>query len=67
MPNNIHRKLISLEERRRREEAVNDARASVQLSGFAISNAEEAHARRYIDGEISLAEFVEYDRERLGG
>ncbi len=50
---------ISAAERRRRENAVNFARASVGLEGFKPSKKEEAHARRFINGEIELAEFVE--------
>lgn len=50
---------ISASERRRRENAVNFARSSVGLEGFTPSRAEEAHARRFINGEIELAEFVQ--------
>ena len=50
---------ISANERRRRENAVNFARSSVGLEGFKPSKAEEAHARRFISGEIDLAEFVQ--------
>ncbi|PRE43865.1 antitoxin VbhA family protein [Burkholderia multivorans] len=53
-----HPSAISDTERRRREEAVNYARSSVGLEGFKISEAEEQHARRFINGEIELAEFV---------
>ena len=49
---------ISAGERRRRENAVNFARSSVGLEGFTPSKAQEAHARRFISGEIQLAEFV---------
>jgi hypothetical protein len=49
---------ISDTERRRRQEAVNYARSSVGLEGFKISEAEEQHARRFVNGEIELAEFV---------
>jgi hypothetical protein len=50
---------ISPAESRRREQAVSFARASVGLEGFKPSKAEEAHARRFIKGEIQLAEFVQ--------
>ena len=50
---------LSAGERRRRENAVNFARSSVGLEGFKPSKAEEAHARRFINGEIQLAEFVQ--------
>lgn len=52
------RAAIDAAERRRREDAVRYARASVGLEGFAPSQAEEEHARRFIEGEIGLAEFV---------
>lgn len=54
---------ISAGERRRRENAVNFARSSVGLEGFKPSKAEEAHARRFINGEIELAEFVQVKAE----
>lgn len=50
---------VSVAERRRRERAVDFARASVGLEGFKPSKEEEAHARRFINGEIELAEFVQ--------
>lgn len=46
-------------ERLRREEAVNFARASVGLEGFAPSAQDEADARRLINGELALAQFVQ--------
>ena len=49
---------ISPAERKRREEAVNYARASVSLEGFKIGKAEEEHARRFINGEIDMPEFL---------
>lgn len=49
---------ISEDERKRREDAVNSARASVRLEGFILSAADEAHGQRFINGEIDLAEFV---------
>nr|ELQ8281701.1 antitoxin VbhA family protein [Pseudomonas aeruginosa]ELQ8282029.1 antitoxin VbhA family protein [Pseudomonas aeruginosa] len=49
---------ISEDERRKRQEAVNYARASVGLEGFKPSQADEEHAARFIAGEIDLAEFV---------
>ena len=50
---------ISDAERSRREAAVNYARASVGLEGFSLSEANEAHARRFIAAELSLREFVQ--------
>ncbi|MDX3895800.1 MAG: antitoxin VbhA family protein [Pusillimonas sp.] len=52
-------KTISDTERSRRQSAVNYARATVGLEGFSLSEADEAHAQRFIDGQISLQEFVQ--------
>lgn len=49
---------VSSAERQRREDAVSFARASVGLEGFKPSEIEETHARRFINGEIELTEFV---------
>ena len=49
---------ISEDERRKRQEAVNYARASVGLEGFKPSEADEQRAARFVAGEIDLAEFV---------
>jgi hypothetical protein len=54
---------ISAAERRRRENAINFARSSVGLEGLKPSGAEEYHARRFINGEIELAEFVQMKAE----
>lgn len=54
---------MSASERRRRENAVNFARSSVSLEGFQPSEADEARARRFISGEIELAEFVQLKAE----
>jgi predicted Zn-dependent peptidase len=51
---------ISEEERERRREAVDFARASVELEGFKITPEENAHDLRFIDGEISLDEYLEH-------
>jgi len=50
--------VISPDERKRREEAVRYARASVGLEGFIPDQIDEIHAQRFINGEIDLAEFV---------
>ena len=50
--------IVSVAERRRRENAVNFARASVGLEGFKPSEEDEAHARRFSNGEIELEEFI---------
>lgn len=49
---------IDPQERRRREQACAYARASIELEGFKISEAEEEHARRFINGEIDMEEFL---------
>lgn len=51
--------VISAAERRRRESAASFARASVGLEGFKLSNEVEAQTRRFINGEIELAEFIQ--------
>ena len=49
---------ITEAERRKRQEAVNFARANVGLEGFKPSEEVEAQVRRHINGEIDLAELV---------
>ncbi len=49
--------MISPEERRRREQAVRFARNSVRLEGFILSEEAEALNQRYIDGELTRAEY----------
>ena len=49
---------ITEAERRKRQEAVNYARASVGLEGFKPSEADEQRAARFVAGEIDRAEFV---------
>ena len=49
---------ITDDERRKRQEAVNYARASVGLEGFKPSEAYEQRAARFVAGEIDLADFV---------
>ena len=48
-------------ERLLRRDAVNFARASVGLEGLKPSGALESQARRFINGEIDLAEFLRTD------
>ena len=47
---------ISPEERARRKAAIDYARASTRLEGFALSEFAETLNRRYIDGEITSDE-----------
>ncbi|MDR0747740.1 MAG: antitoxin VbhA family protein [Helicobacteraceae bacterium] len=41
-----------------RLEAIKYATASVELEGFVLNESDHEHARRFVDGEISLTEFV---------
>jgi hypothetical protein len=47
------------EEQRRREVAFQFATASIGLEGFAMSAEVQARAKRFITGEIDLAEFIQ--------
>lgn len=49
---------ITEAERRKRQEAVNFARANVGLEGFKPSEDAEQRAARFIAGEIELADYV---------
>ena len=51
--------VLSPNERRKREEAVRFANASVGLEGFKVSPEAEARAQRFINGDIDLAEFLQ--------
>ncbi|HEX7817612.1 antitoxin VbhA family protein [Dyella sp.] len=53
-----HRK-ITPEERARRKEHADGARANAGLEGFKPSRAMEERVRLYIDGDITLAELVD--------
>jgi hypothetical protein len=57
---------LSSEERRKREDAVRFANASMRLSGFIVSPEEQAHSDRFIAGEIDLAEFLQGRGESAG-
>ncbi|MDR2000321.1 MAG: antitoxin VbhA family protein [Zoogloeaceae bacterium] len=50
--------LISIEEQRARQAAVDFARGSVALEGYKSTPEDEEHCRRYVVGEIDLAAFV---------
>jgi len=50
---------ITEAERRKRQEAVNFARANVGLEGFKPSEEAEQRAARFVAGEIDLAEYVD--------
>lgn len=49
---------LSSEERKRREEAFRYACASVSLEGFKVGEKEKQHAQRFIDGEITLKQYL---------
>lgn len=49
---------ITADERCSREKAAKSARANLRLSGFKISEETEVLTRRYINGEIELAEII---------
>lgn len=48
----------------KRKKAVDYARASVELEGFTLTPEDEAAARRFVDGEIDLQEFVSGTRKQ---
>lgn len=50
---------ITEDERRKRQEATDFARANVGLEGFKPSEDAEQRAARFVAGEIDLAEFVD--------
>lgn len=53
------RSVLSAEERRKREDAVRFANASVGLEGFHVTPEAEARTQRFLDGEIDLAQFLQ--------
>lgn len=50
--------LVSSAESRRRERAVNFARASVGLEGFKAHQADEDLSRRFVAGEITISDAI---------
>ncbi|MDQ1829250.1 antitoxin VbhA family protein [Massilia scottii] len=52
------KEVISASERKRRQDAVTFATASVGLEGFKHSKEDQEHAQRFIMGEIDLAEYL---------
>lgn len=52
---------MSYSERMRRQKAVDYARASVALEGFKLSALDEQRARAFVNGDLSLFEFVDVD------
>lgn len=62
----LTRPKITDEEHARRKAAVDYARGSVRLEGFVASPEVEELGRRYIDGEITLAQHSAAIRARHG-
>lgn len=58
---------ISPAERQRREEAVHFAQVSVGLEGFEHSEQAQAHAQRFINGEIDLQAYLSPSYEEIHG
>ena len=56
---------ITEAERRKRQDAINFARASVGLEGFKISSEDEALAVRYVNGEIEISDVIESINEQV--
>lgn len=61
---NVHRTItksaprISAAERQKRLDAINFARGSVRLEGFVLDARTEEINRRFVDGELTLEEFI---------
>ena len=51
-------RIISDDERRRRQKAIDYARGSVRLEGFTLDPDIEALNQRYVDGELTRAELT---------
>lgn len=54
-------------QRRKHQDAVNFARASVGLEGFHISPEDEIVAQRFVDGEIDFSEFIKASHGAVQG
>jgi hypothetical protein len=63
----IKKNSISEEEKKHRKEAWSFARANIGLEGYVPSEGDEARAQRFINGDISLEEYVEVDSSDLKG
>lgn len=50
--------IVTNAERERRRKAVEYACVSIGLEGFVLSAEEKRRAQAFVDGELSLAEFV---------
>lgn len=58
MLKSFNRHSLSIEERQKRQRAVDYARGSVRLEGFTLSPEVEKINRRFVNGELSPAELV---------
>ena len=56
--------MISPQERLKRMRAVEEAHASMALSGEPVSEEEKKHADRYINGELTLEEVLAEETEK---
>lgn len=59
--NNVYVVEVSDEERGRRQAAVDYARASLMLEGFTLSPELEWQALAFVNGDMTLVEFVCWD------
>jgi hypothetical protein len=50
--------IITSAERERRRKAVEYACASIELEGFVLSAEEKRRAKAFVDGKLTLTEFV---------
>ena len=52
------RNAITDVERKRRQEAVDYARASIELSGYRLGTEDESRAQAFVNGDLDLSDFV---------
>lgn len=58
LPLPVHKYTITDDEKEKRRQAVDFARASIGLEGFTITPEHAAQAERYVSGQIELAELL---------
>lgn len=59
-------RIISDDERRRRQKAIDYARGSVRLEGFILDPDIEALNQRYVEGELTRAELTAAIKHAVG-